>query len=57
MKYDRETHTVQFRYSVSAPVPEFLWIQSVIASKRMLNAAGVRYYKYERTGRTITIDM
>ena len=30
---------------------------SVIASKRMLNAAGVRYYKYERTGRTITIDM
>ena len=23
---------------------------SVIASKRMLNAAGVRYYKYERTG-------
>ncbi len=30
---------------------------SVIASKRMLNAAGVRYYKYERTGRTITIDI
>ena len=26
---------------------------SVIASKRMLNAAGVRYYKYERTGRRI----
>ena len=30
---------------------------SVIASKRMLNAAGVRYYKYERTGRTITIEL
>lgn len=28
---------------------------SVIASKRMLDAAGVRYYKYNRTNREITI--
>jgi len=30
---------------------------SVIASKRMLNAAGVRYYKYERTGREISFSV
>lgn len=30
---------------------------SVRASKRMLNAAGVRYYKYEQTGRTIEIEV
>ena len=30
---------------------------SVIASKRMLDAAGVRYYKYNRTGRKITIEV
>ena len=30
---------------------------SVIASKRMLNAAGVRYYKYDSTGRNISIDL
>lgn len=30
---------------------------SVIASKRMLNAAGVRYYKYESTGRIIEIEL
>lgn len=30
---------------------------SVIASKRMLNAAGVRYYKYGSTGRSISIDL
>ena len=30
---------------------------SVIASKRMLNAAGVRYYKYETTKREITIEL
>ena len=30
---------------------------SVIASKRMLEAAGVRYHKYERTGRKIEIDL
>ncbi len=30
---------------------------SVIASKRMLNAAGVRYYKYDFTGRSISIDL
>ena len=29
---------------------------SVIASKRMLDAAGVRYYKYNRTGRKINLD-
>lgn len=28
---------------------------SVIASKRMLNQAGVRYYRYQRTGRRIEI--
>ena len=30
---------------------------SVIASKRMLNAAGVRYYQYQRTEREITITL
>lgn len=30
---------------------------SVIASKRMLDAAGVRYYSYERTGRTVTLEV
>lgn len=30
---------------------------SVIASKRMLDAAGVRYYRYERTGRKIEITV
>jgi dCMP deaminase len=30
---------------------------SVRASKRMLNAAGVRYYQYEKTGRTIKIEV
>lgn len=30
---------------------------AVIASKRMLDAAGVRYYQYNRTGRTLTFDV
>ncbi len=30
---------------------------SVIASKRMLNAAGVRYYRYEHSERTLTIEL
>ena len=30
---------------------------SVRASKRMLNAAGVRYYQYEKTGRKIEIHV
>lgn len=30
---------------------------SVIASKRMLNAAGVRYYQYESTGREIRMEL
>lgn len=30
---------------------------SVRASKRMLNAAGVRYYQYDKTGRKIEIDV
>lgn len=30
---------------------------SFIASKRMLNAAGVRYYQYQRTEREITITL
>lgn len=30
---------------------------SVRASKRMLNAAGVRYYRYEKTGRKLEIDV
>lgn len=30
---------------------------SVIASKRMFDAAGVRYYRYQRTGREISISV
>ena len=30
---------------------------SVLASKRMLDAAGVRYYQYTRTGRKITLNV
>ncbi|MDD5939606.1 MAG: dCMP deaminase family protein [Lachnospiraceae bacterium] len=30
---------------------------STIASKRMLNAAGVRYYQYQKTGRTIELSV
>ncbi|MDY3917448.1 MAG: dCMP deaminase family protein [Candidatus Limivivens sp.] len=30
---------------------------NVIASKRMMDAAGVRYYRYERTGRKIQIEV
>lgn len=30
---------------------------SVIASKRMLDASGVKYHKYERSGRKISIDL
>lgn len=30
---------------------------SVIASKRMLDAAGVRYYRYKRTGRSVTVEL
>ena len=30
---------------------------SVMASKRMLDAAGVKYYKYRRTGREITLNV
>ena len=30
---------------------------SMQASRRMLDAAGVRYYKYNRTGRQITLDI
>ena len=30
---------------------------STIASKRMLDAAGVRYYKYEHTGRDVHFDL
>lgn len=30
---------------------------SVKASKRMMDAAGVRYYQYERTGRKVELDM
>lgn len=31
--------------------------ESVIASKRMFDAAGVRYYQYSKTNRKITIDL
>lgn len=31
--------------------------QAVMASKRMLNAAGVRYYQYSKTDREITIQL
>ena len=30
---------------------------SVIASKRMLDASGVKYHKYERSGRKISMDL
>ena len=30
---------------------------SVIAAKRMMNAAGIRYYKYSRTNRNITLNV
>ena len=30
---------------------------SVVASKRMLDAAGVRYYQYTRTGREILLNV
>ena len=30
---------------------------STIASRRMLDAAGVRYYRYQRTGRRIILDV
>ena len=30
---------------------------SVVASKRMMDAAGVRYYAYQHTGRTLEIDL
>ena len=30
---------------------------SVMASKRMMDAAGVRYYRYQRTGRKIEITV
>ena len=30
---------------------------AVLASKRMLNAAGVRYYQYEHTGRKIELNL
>jgi dCMP deaminase len=30
---------------------------AVIASKRMLNAAGVRYYRYQPSGRTVMIEL
>ena len=30
---------------------------SVIASKRMMDAAGIRYYKYSRTNRQITLNV
>ena len=30
---------------------------AVIASKRMLDAAGVRYYKYNETGRKVSIEL
>jgi dCMP deaminase len=28
-----------------------------VASKRMFDASGVRYYQYQRTGRKITVDL
>ena len=30
---------------------------TTIASKRMFDAAGVRYYRYQRTGRKIEIEL
>ncbi len=31
--------------------------EATIASKRMFNAAGVRYYQYQRTGRKIELNV
>ena len=33
------------------------YASTVLASKRMLDAAGVRYYQYTRTGRKITLNV
>lgn len=30
---------------------------STVASKRMFNAAGVRYYQYQHTGRKVTVEL
>lgn len=30
---------------------------TTMASKRMLDAAGIRYYRYQRTGRKVELDM
>ena len=43
--------TMVFREDKYADTP------SVRASKRMLDAAGVRYYRYQATGRNISIDL
>ena len=43
--------TMVFREDKYADTP------SVRASKRMLDAAGVRYYQYQATGRNISIDL
>ena len=32
-------------------------IASTVASRRLLDAAGVRYYKYQKTGRKIELDV
>ena len=31
--------------------------ETTIASKRMFDAAGVRYYQYQRTGRRVEVDL
>ena len=43
--------TIVFREDKYADTP------AVRASKRMLNAAGVRYYQYQPTGRKIEIEV
>ncbi|MDO4477478.1 MAG: dCMP deaminase family protein [Lachnospiraceae bacterium] len=36
---------------------KYALMPSTIAAKRMFDAAGVRYYQYNRTGRTITMEL
>ena len=43
--------------TVSCDCDKYEHTPSVIASKRMMDAAGVRYYKYKRSGRKIDITV
>ena len=47
----------EFPWTIVYDCDKYANTPAVIASKRMLDAAGVRYYKYNRTGRKITIEV